>query len=61
MSVAFPNGIFNKALTPEYSDNGNYIEDNIGVIDNYSQLNETLGEFQDLTGSMSLYHYSQQK
>lgn len=48
--VAFPNGIFNKALTPEYSDNGNYIEDNIGVIDNYSQLNETLGEFQDLTG-----------
>lgn len=39
-----------KPLTPQYSDSGNYIEDNIGVIDNYEYLNTTLGEFQELTG-----------
>lgn len=47
----FSSGIFNKKpLTPQYSDNGNYIEDNIGIIDNEAYLNETLGDFQDLTG-----------
>lgn len=50
-SVGFSTGAFGvKALTPKYSDTGNYIEDNIGVIDNYDDLNETLGEFQELTG-----------
>lgn len=47
----FSSGIFNKKpLTPQYSDNGNYIEDNIGVIDNEAYLNEALADFQDLTG-----------
>lgn len=50
-SVGFSAGAFGvKALTPEYKDNGNYIEDNIGVINNYDYLNKTLGEFQELTG-----------
>lgn len=49
-SAAFFGAFGVKALTPQYSDTGNYIEDNIGVIDNYEYLNETLGEFQELTG-----------
>lgn len=48
---ALPSGLFGvKPLTPEYSDSGNYIEDNIGVIDDYDNLNGTLGNFQELTG-----------
>lgn len=49
-SAGFSGAFGVKALTPQYSDTGNYIEDNIGVIDNYEYLNETLGEFQELTG-----------